>query len=121
VDRQTRDHERQAAAGDSEAAERIRLAALDQAVREHFDQLDVPCGDGGFSHRLETPRPLTLRERHETPYAEVPYAEVLLNFHWVSDCLDCRELFPFHWVKQRHPDLLGFPRVGDVLTTPGRF
>jgi hypothetical protein len=57
ADRRERQLERQAAAADPDAL-----------VRDHYAQIDVACGDGGLSHRLDSPRPLTWRDRLEIPY-----------------------------------------------------
>ena len=52
ADRRERDLERQAAAGDPEAAERVRLAALRRAIREHYARIDVRCSEGGLKHMV---------------------------------------------------------------------
>jgi hypothetical protein len=116
VDRKERDLERRAAAGDHEATERLRLTALCQAVREHYDRLDAPCYSSGLSHRLDSPRPLTWRGRLEIPYDDMPS-----HFYRFSTCRDCCARLPAQWVNETNSSLGPWPKPGDVIASAGRF
>jgi hypothetical protein len=116
MDRREREDERLAAGGDPEAAERVRRREIQQAVREHYDRLAVPCHSNGLSHRLDSPRPLTWRDRLEIPYDDMPS-----HFYRFSTCRDCCGRLPVQWVNQRDPSLDSWPKRGDAITSPRMF